>query len=75
MDMDLKCARQLIPGDAAPTPGIYTNSPFLFHNGALSLWGTTFGKVTNFELSLANNLKPKFYISSGSVSAKFAQDI
>ena len=74
-DMDLKGQRYLVPSDASPVPKIYTNNPFLFHNGSMSMWGTTFGKVTTFELSLANNLKPKFYIASGAISAKFAGDM
>lgn len=74
-DMDLKGQRPLVPSDASPSPKVYTNNPFLFHNGGLSIFGTTFGKITKFELSLANNLKPKFYLASGSVSARFAGDM
>lgn len=74
-DMDLKCQRPLVPSDASPTPKVYTNDPFIFHQGSLNMWGTVFGKVTTFELSLANNLKPKFYLASGTISAKFAGDI
>ncbi len=75
LDFDLKGARPLIPSNASPVPCVYTNSPFLWHHGSMSMWGTTFGKVTKFELTLTNNLKPKYYLASGSTSAKFPQDM
>jgi len=75
MEMDLKASRAERRLSAIPTPHLYTNSPFLFHHGSLSLWDTAFARVTSFELTLANNLKPKYYLVSSNNSAKFAYDM
>ena len=39
------------------------HQPWLFSQGSLSLWGTTFARVRNFRLSVNNACQPKYYIT------------
>ena len=44
---------------------VYTcDQPWLFSQGSLSLWGTTFARVRNFRLSVNNACQTKYYITA-----------
>jgi len=57
------------PG-TTPTTGISddTRSPWLFHDteSNLSIGGTTYARVTNFEWEVTTNVDPRWYIQSAS---------
>lgn len=59
----------------SPTTGISedTRSPWLFHDAEsdLSIGGTTYARVTNFEWEVTTNLDPRWYIQSSSPEDPF----
>ena len=40
-----------------------TTQPMIFSYGALTLWGTEFARLKNFNIDLSNNLEPKYYLT------------
>ena len=48
------------------------NQPYFFSDGTLSIYGQTFLKVTNFTLTMNNNLQDKRFIGIGSKGVKDA---
>lgn len=47
---------------ATTTPTPLTYQPYLFHEGELQLYNTTFAQVKSFRLDINNSLEPKYYI-------------
>jgi len=53
--------------DIQPMKDIYTcDQPYLFAQGTLSLWGTTFARIRSFNLSIDNGCQAKYYIQAAS---------
>jgi len=47
---------------SANAPSALSEQPYHFHEGQLSLFGTTFAEVKGFRLDINQNIEPKYYI-------------
>tara|TARA_R110002167_G_scaffold65864_10_gene186415 strand:- start:20213 stop:21808 length:1596 start_codon:yes stop_codon:yes gene_type:complete len=56
----------------APNTDAELLEPFFFSKGSLSIFGQTFLKITNFSLTINNNLTDKRFIGVGSKDVKHA---
>ena len=43
---------------------LQTSQPYFFHEGSLSLFGTTFAEVKAFRVEIGNALEPEYYIQT-----------
>lgn len=49
---------------AIPTCVGESDDPYWFHKSAVTFWGSTIGRLQDFELTINNNLKPKRYFKT-----------
>lgn len=61
-NMNVEAAYALASTQTKSTVTCSTTDPWMFYQGSCTFWGTTFARVTEWEIDVKRNLKPRRYI-------------